>query len=73
MGVLWGCGYGSRGVSTHGPYAPSKAAIIRRSESMSAELRQHRSHVNCVLPTILDTPQESCRHAGGRSDPVGGA
>ncbi|MGJ7491399.1 SDR family NAD(P)-dependent oxidoreductase [Variovorax sp. ZT4R33] len=46
-----------RGGAGMGPYAASKAAIIRLTESMSAELREHRINVNCVLPTILDTPQ----------------
>jgi NAD(P)-dependent dehydrogenase (short-subunit alcohol dehydrogenase family) len=46
-----------RGGSGMGAYAASKASIIRLTESMSAELREHRINVNCVLPTILDTPQ----------------
>lgn len=40
-----------------GAYAAAKAAVLRLSESMAAELREHRVHVNCVLPSIIDTPQ----------------
>jgi len=46
-----------RGGAGMGAYAASKDSIIRLTESMSAELRDHRINVNCVLPTILDTPQ----------------
>lgn len=46
-----------RGGAGMGAYAAAKASIIRLTESMSAELREHRINVNCVLPTILDTPQ----------------
>lgn len=46
-----------RGGAGMGAYAASKASIVRITESMSAELREHRINVNCVLPTILDTPQ----------------
>lgn len=46
-----------RGGAGMGAYAASKASLIRITESMSAELREHRINVNCVLPTILDTPQ----------------
>lgn len=46
-----------RGGAGMGAYAASKSSIIRLTESMSAELRDHRINVNCVLPTILDTPQ----------------
>lgn len=40
-----------------GVYAAAKAAVLRLSESMAAELREHRINVNCVLPSIIDTPQ----------------
>jgi len=38
-------------------YSASKSAVIRLTESMSAELRDHGINVNCVLPGTLDTPQ----------------
>lgn len=40
-----------------GAYAASKSALMRLSEAMSAELREHGINVNCVLPGIIDTPQ----------------
>jgi NAD(P)-dependent dehydrogenase (short-subunit alcohol dehydrogenase family) len=38
-------------------YIASKSAVIRLTESMSAELRDKGINVNCVLPSIIDTPQ----------------
>ena len=46
-----------KGAARMGAYAASKSAVIRLTESMAAELREHNINVNCVLPTILDTPQ----------------
>ena len=40
-----------------GVYCASKSALARLTESMSAELREKGINVNCVLPTILDTPE----------------
>jgi NAD(P)-dependent dehydrogenase (short-subunit alcohol dehydrogenase family) len=40
-----------------GAYAASKSAVVRLTEAMSAELREHGINVNCVLPTIIDTPE----------------
>jgi len=38
-------------------YIASKAAVIRLTESMAAELREKGINVNCVLPSTIDTPQ----------------
>ena len=46
-----------RGVAKMGAYTASKSATIRLTESMSAELRERHINVNCVLPTIIDTPE----------------
>ncbi|HWA36946.1 MAG TPA: SDR family NAD(P)-dependent oxidoreductase [Burkholderiales bacterium] len=46
-----------RGVANMGAYTASKAAVIRLTEAMAAELREKNINVNCVLPTVLDTPQ----------------
>ncbi|MCH8622433.1 SDR family NAD(P)-dependent oxidoreductase [Undibacterium sp. TS12] len=46
-----------KGVAGMGAYCAAKDVLIRMTESMSAELRQHHINVNCVLPSILDTPQ----------------
>ena len=37
-------------------YSAAKSAVIRLTESMGAELREHGINVNCVLPSIIDTP-----------------
>ena len=39
-----------------GAYAASKSAVIRITESMAMELRGERINVNCVLPSVIDTP-----------------
>jgi len=38
-------------------YSASKAAVIRLTESLSADLKRHGINVNCVVPGTLDTPQ----------------
>lgn len=45
-----------RGAARMGAYAASKSAVIRITETLSAELREQGINVNCVLPTIIDTP-----------------
>lgn len=52
-----GAGAALRGGARMGAYAAAKSAVIRLTESMSAELRDQGIHVNCVLPSILDTPE----------------
>jgi len=46
-----------RGEALKGSYCASKAAVLRLTETMSAELGGHGINVNCVLPGTLDTPQ----------------
>jgi NAD(P)-dependent dehydrogenase (short-subunit alcohol dehydrogenase family) len=46
-----------RGAANMGAYTASKSAVIRLTEAMAAELREKNINVNCVLPTVLDTPQ----------------
>jgi NAD(P)-dependent dehydrogenase (short-subunit alcohol dehydrogenase family) len=40
-----------------GAYAASKSMVVRLTEAMSAELREQGINVNCVLPSVIDTPQ----------------
>ena len=40
-----------------GAYTAAKAAVIRLTEAMAAELREKNINVNCVLPTIIDTAE----------------
>ena len=46
-----------KGVAAMGAYVASKSAVIRITETMAAELREKNINVNCVLPTIIDTPE----------------
>ena len=57
-----------KGGADMGPYAASKAVVIRLTESMAAELRDKGINVNCVLPTIIDTPEN--RQAMPDADPL---
>ena len=45
-----------KGAARMGAYIASKSAVIRLTETMAAELRERHINVNCVLPTIIDTP-----------------
>ena len=47
----------ARGVAAMGAYTASKSALARITEAMSGELREQGINVNCVLPTIIDTPE----------------
>jgi NAD(P)-dependent dehydrogenase (short-subunit alcohol dehydrogenase family) len=51
-----------------GAYSAAKSATIRLTESMAAELREHGINVNCVMPSIIDTPQN--RAAMPDADPA---
>ncbi len=46
-----------KGAAQMGAYIASKSAVIRLTETMAAELREKNINVNCVLPTVIDTPQ----------------
>lgn len=56
-----------KGGARMGAYAASKAAVIRLTESMAAEVRAGGVNVNCVLPTIIDTPEN--RRSMPEADP----
>src|SRR5687768_17265265 len=56
-----------RGAANMGAYVASKSAVIRITETMAAELREKNINVNCVLPTIIDTPDN--RAAMPQADP----
>jgi NAD(P)-dependent dehydrogenase (short-subunit alcohol dehydrogenase family) len=48
---------GLKGTAKNGAYGAAKSAVIRLTESMSAELKKQDINVNCVLPSTIDTPQ----------------
>lgn len=51
-----GAASAAKGVATMGAYIAAKSALMRLTESLSAELRNEGINVNAVLPTIIDTP-----------------
>ena len=54
--VTVGAGGGVKGGAQMGAYSAAKSALMRLTESMSAELRDAGINVNCVLPSTIDTP-----------------
>jgi NAD(P)-dependent dehydrogenase (short-subunit alcohol dehydrogenase family) len=59
---------GLAGGAEMGAYAASKSAVIRLTESMGRELREHGINVNCVMPSIIDTPPNRAAMPG--ADPA---
>jgi len=57
-----------KGAAQMGAYTASKAVVIRLTEAMAAELRERGINVNCVLPTVIDTPEN--RRAMPGADPA---
>lgn len=53
-----------KGAANMGAYVASKSAVIRLTETMAAELREKNINVNCVLPTIIDTPENRAAMPG---------
>jgi len=46
-----------KGAANMGAYTASKAVVVRLTEAMAAELRTKGINVNCVMPTVIDTPE----------------
>ena len=46
-----------KGMANMGAYCASKDVVLRMTEAMAAELRECNINVNCVLPSIIDTPE----------------
>lgn len=44
------------GSANHAAYAASKAAVVRLTESIAAEVREKGINANCILPATIDTP-----------------
>lgn len=57
-----------KGVAHMGAYCASKDVVIRVTEAMAAELRDSNINVNCVMPSIIDTPEN--RAAMPNADPA---
>lgn len=45
-----------KGVAQQGAYLASKSAVSRLTETMAEELRAKNINVNCIMPSIIDTP-----------------
>lgn len=45
------------GAANSGPYTASKMAVIRLTEAMAEELKDHNITANCILPGTIDTPR----------------
>jgi NAD(P)-dependent dehydrogenase (short-subunit alcohol dehydrogenase family) len=52
-----GAGAGQRGIARLGAYSAAKSAVIRLTEALADELKADGVNVNCVLPSIIDTPR----------------
>jgi len=63
-----GAASAQKGVAQMGAYCAAKSAVIRITEAMAAELREKNINVNCVLPTIIHTPEN--RAAMPKADPT---
>jgi len=61
-----------KGVACMGAYCASKSSVIRLTEAMSAELKDQNINVNCVLPTIIDTPDNRAAMPGADPSPGSG-
>jgi NAD(P)-dependent dehydrogenase (short-subunit alcohol dehydrogenase family) len=45
----------TQGFANMGVYTASKAAVMRLTEAMAAELREQQINVNCIMPGTIDT------------------
>jgi len=66
--VTVGAGAARQGMANMGAYSAAKSAVIRLTEAMAQELRKQNINVNCVLPSIIDTPNN--RAAMPKADPA---
>ena len=48
---------GLRGAGAMGAYCASKSVVLRLTESLADELKAGGINVNCILPSIVDTPR----------------
>ena len=67
--VTVGANAARQGMANMGAYIAAKSAVIRLTETMSLELRGKGVNVNCIMPSIIDTPDN--RSAMPTADPNG--
>lgn len=53
-----------KGAAQMGAYCAAKSGVMRLTEAMAAELREKNININCVLPTIIDTPENRAAMPG---------
>lgn len=66
--VTIGANAAQHGVAQMGAYTASKSVVLRLTEAMAGELRDKGINVNCVMPSIIDTPEN--RAAMPKADPA---
>jgi NAD(P)-dependent dehydrogenase (short-subunit alcohol dehydrogenase family) len=59
---------GLRGRANMSAYSAAKGSVIRLTESMSLELREHGINVNCIVPGTIDTPENRQSLPGANHD-----
>ncbi len=55
--VTVGAGSAQKAPAGMAAYAAAKSAVLRLTESIAAELKEDGIRANCVMPSIIDTPQ----------------
>jgi NAD(P)-dependent dehydrogenase (short-subunit alcohol dehydrogenase family) len=55
---------GLKGTANYAAYSVSKSAVLRLTESLAEELKASNIHVNCILPSTIDTPQNRASQPG---------
>jgi len=66
--ILTAARAGLHGTANAAAYSVSKSAVIRLTESLSAEVKASGVNVNCLLPGTIDTPAN--REAMPNADPA---
>ncbi len=59
---------GVRGVANASAYSAAKGAVIRLTESLSAEVKRQGINVNCIMPGTIDTPANRAEMPDARHD-----
>lgn len=65
--VTVGASAGLKGGARMAAYAAAKSSVMRLTESMAAELGRSGVAANCILPSVIDTPDN--RAAMPKADP----
>src|SRR2546430_2462336 len=60
-----------KGEKTAAGYAMANAALLRWTESLAEEVKREGITANCVLPRVIDTPENRAAMPKGRSITMG--